>query len=77
MTADDISSMNAVFVKARKWALTTTVSIASDFIEIADKKLFKAALDVENCLHLLLPSVRDSFGRSLRQRGHKLLPPLV
>ena len=77
LTADDISSINAVFVKARKWGLTTTVPIASHLIQIADNKLLEAALDVKHCLHSLLPPVLDSFRRNLRKRSHSFLMPLA
>ena len=77
LTADDISRINAVFVKVCKLGLTTTVTIASDLIEKADKKLFKAALHVKHCLHSLLPPVRDSVNRSLRKRGHDNVLPLL
>ena len=50
-TVDDIHRINAVFVKARKWGLTSTAPIASVLIQIAENKLFKAALDVKHCLH--------------------------
>ena len=77
LTADYISGINAVFVTARKWGLTSSVPIASDFIEIAHNKLFKAALAVKHCLHSLLPPVRDRFDRSLTKRVRNLLLPLV
>ena len=52
LTADDVSRINAVFVKALKRCLSTTVPIACDLIQMVDNTLFEAALDVKHCLHL-------------------------
>ena len=79
LTADDmyISVINAIFFKAPKWGLTSTVQIDSDLIQIADNKLLQTPLHVKHCLHSILPPVRDSFGRtSSKRRGLELFDAL-
>ena len=76
-TADDINRINAVFCKAKKWGLTNTVPSVEELCEKADRKLFEAMMWSHHCLHMLLPTVRYSFGRNMRKRCHHFQLPIA
>ena len=70
LSADDLRNVDAVFNKARRWQLTSLTPYSADLIEQCDKHLFRAALNLTHCLHSILPSKKNMYGRNLRKKGH-------
>ena len=70
IAADDINRINAMVCEAKKWGLTNTVPSVEELCENAIRKLFKAMMWSHHCLHTLLPPVRSTSGRNMRERGH-------
>ena len=70
-TASDISRLESVERKARRWGLYSDQSSSiTDLLDQADKDLFNKTLTNSNhVMHSLLPPIR-STGHNLRQRGH-------
>jgi len=67
----DLSRLEAVERKARRWGLYNSSDNLTDILNKADKKLFKSVLNrPDHVLHALLPPVRNSY-HNLRQRGHE------
>ena len=77
ITVDYINRINAVFCKAKKWGLTNTVPSVEEFCENADQKLFKEMMWSHNCLHTLLPPVRYTSRRNMRERGNHFQLPIA
>ena len=77
ITADDINRINAVFCKATKLGLTNTIPSVEELCENADRKLFKAMMWSHHGLYTLLPPVRYTSGRNMRERGNNIQLPIV
>ena len=52
---NDLNRIDAVFAKASRWQLTSTVPRKADIVNNADKKLFHSTLNPTRCLHHMLP----------------------
>ena len=61
ITVSDINRINAIFAKAFKWCLTTTLFKADDIIEHFDILLFRAILRSDHCLNEFLPTRKYYF----------------
>ena len=58
LSADDLHKVDAVFIKAHRWQLTSHTPNTADLIEQYDKCLFQAVLNPIHCLHNILPPQR-------------------
>ena len=70
LSADDLRKVDAVLNKARRWQLTSHTPYSADLIEQCDKHLFRGAVNPKHCLHSILPSKKNIYGRNFRQKVH-------
>ena len=65
--------------RCRHWRLQTRTNSAFSVEECenADWQLFKAMMWSHHCLHKLLPSVRYTSGRNMRERSHYFQLPIA
>jgi hypothetical protein len=68
---------NALFCKSVRWGILDRLFNFEELIAAAENRLFKCfSVNLNHCLHQLLPVKRNTSYR-LRKSGHKFLLPAV
>ena len=72
ISAHDKSRVDKLLKRAEMYNYSSKLLTFDSLLEKADLVLFRKAQNTEHCLHLILPTVRQTAA-SLRDRGHRTL----
>ena len=76
MNASDINSLQHLFLKAKRWQLTTTNYDVTKLFENWDVALFNSSINVNHFLrHLYSEKRQHVHSMTLRTRGHNCMLP--
>jgi len=76
LTCQQINKINVIFRKLRRFGLCSSARVCdvSEYLSVADSKLFKSIQSPFRCLSHILPPEKNLSG--LRSRGHSYVFPI-